>query len=174
MLAPPPPPPPPPPAPPSPSSSTPRAPPSPLVVAAAHPSRCRPSPPPAPDRGVDVAAGGALGRPTFTPLRTEPPPRLFATWWLRYVLALAQLVAIVVVLLREYDTAGGMDVLFVVIPHVMAAVMLVGWSALAMIDAARLVPATRYRRRSRAWLAVVLWLVAFAAPVAAIVVVRAA
>ncbi len=90
------------------------------------------------------------------------------------MLALAQLVAIVVVLLREYDTAGGMDVLFVVTPHVMAAVMLVGWSALAMIDAARLVPATRYRRRSRAWLAVVLWLVAFAAPVAAIVVVQEA
>ncbi len=60
-----------------------------------------------------------------------------------------------------------MDALFVVVPHVMAAVMLVGWSALAMLDAARLVPATRYRRPSRAWVAVVLWLGAFAAPVIA-------
>jgi hypothetical protein len=81
---------------------------------------------------------------------------------------LSQLVGIAVVLMREYDTPGGMDALFVVIPHVMAAVMLVGWSALAMIDARRLVPATRYRQPSRAWVAVVLWLGAFAAPVAAV------
>lgn len=87
------------------------------------------------------------------------------------MLALSQLVAIAVVLLREYDTAGGMDALFVVVPHVMAAVMLVGWSALAMIDAARLVPATRYGQPSRAWVAVVLWLGAFAAPVAAVAVI---
>jgi hypothetical protein len=81
---------------------------------------------------------------------------------------LSQLVGIAVVLLREYDVAGAMDTLFVVIPHVMAAVMLVGWSALAMSDAARLVPATRYRQPSRAWVAVVLWLGAFAAPVVAV------
>jgi hypothetical protein len=85
---------------------------------------------------------------------------------------LSQLVGIVVVLLREYAVAGGADALFVVIPHVMAGVMLVGWSALAMLDAARLVPATRYRRPSRAWVAVVLWLGAFAAPVAAAAVVE--
>ena len=41
-----------------------------------------------------------------------------------------------------------------------------------MLDAARLVPATRYRRRSRAWVAVVLWLGAFAAPVAALLVIE--
>ena len=109
---------------------------------------------------------------SFTPLRSEPPPRLIAPWSLRYVLALSQLVGIAVVLLREYDTPGGMDALFVVTPHVMAALMLVGWSALAMIDAGRLVPATRYQRRSRAWVAVTLWLGAFAAPVAAIAVIR--
>ena len=90
---------------------------------------------------------------------------------MRYLLALSQLVGIAVVLLREYAVPGGMDVPFVVVPHVMAAVMLVGWSALAMLDAARLVPATRYRRRSRAWVAVVLWLGAFAAPVGALLVV---
>ncbi len=114
---------------------------------------------------MDAAA--TVGGNSFNPLRTEPPPRLFATWWLRYLLALAQLVGIVVVLLREYDTAGGLDASFVVIPHVMAAVMLVGWSAFAMIDARRLVPATKYRQPSRAWVAVMLWLGAFVAPMAA-------
>ncbi len=114
----------------------------------------------------------ALGGHSFTPLRSEPPPRLFATWWLRYLLVLSQLVGIVVVLLREYAVPGGTDVLFVVLPHVMAGVMLVGWRALAMLDAARLVPASRYRRSSRAWVAVVLWLGAFASPVAAVAVVE--
>ncbi len=65
-----------------------------------------------------------------------------------------------------------MRALFVVIPHAMAALMLVGWSALAMIDAARLVPATRYHQPSRAWVAVLLWLGAFTAPAAAIAVVQ--
>ena len=91
---------------------------------------------------------------------------------MRYLLALSQLVGIVVVLLREYDVAGAMDALFVVVPHVMAAAMLVGWSALAMLDAARLVPATRYQPPSRAWVAVALWLGAYAAPVAAILVLQ--
>ncbi len=114
---------------------------------------------------------GAAGSPSFTPLRSEPPPRLFATWWLRYLLALSQLVGIAVVLMREYAVPGAMDTLFVVVPHVMAAVMLVGWSALTMLDAARLVPATRYRQPSRAWVAVVLWIGAFAAPVGALAVI---
>ena len=109
---------------------------------------------------------------SFSPLRSEPPPHLFATWWLRYLLALSQLVAIVVVLLREYAVPGAMDAPFVVLPHAMAAVMLVGWSALAMLDAARLVPGTLYRPPSRAWVAVGLWLGAFAGPVGAIVVVQ--
>ena len=116
-------------------------------------------------------AVGVVGSPSFEPLRSEPPPRLFATWWLRYLLALSQLVGIAVVLMREYAVPGAMDTMFVVVPHVMAAVMLVGWSALAMLDAARLVPATRYRQPSRAWVAVVLWLGAFAAPVGALAVI---
>lgn len=114
---------------------------------------------------------GAAGSSSFAPLRSEPPPRLFATWWLRYLLALSQLVGIAVVLMREYAVPGEMDTLFVVVPHVMAAVMLVGWSALAMLDAARLVPATRYRQPSRAWVAVLLWIGAFAAPVGALAVI---
>lgn len=86
---------------------------------------------------------------------------------MRYLLFLAQLVGIAVVLLTEYATGpGGLaESANVVAPYVLAAVMLVSWSALAMIDAARLVPATQYRRRSSATLAVVLWLIAFAAPV---------
>jgi hypothetical protein len=103
----------------------------------------------------------------FTPLRSAPPPRLFATWWLRYLLVLSLLVGIVVALLREYAVAGQMDTAFVIVPHAMAAVMLVGWSALAMLDSARLVPSTRYRRSARAWVAVVLWLAAYVSPVAA-------
>ncbi len=128
------------------------------------------APQPAPQSASAVENGGsdAFGTHSFTPLRSEPPPRLFATWWLRYLLVLSQLVGIAVVLLREYAVPGGMDVLFVVVPHLMAAMMLVGWSALAMLDAARLVPATRYRRRSRAWVAVVFWLGAFTAPVVAV------
>lgn len=105
---------------------------------------------------------------SFKPLRTEPPPRLFATWWLRYLLALSQLVGIVVVLLREYAVPGGLDEVFVVVPHAMAAVMLVGWSAFAMLDAKRLVPATRYQQPSRWWVAVGLWIGAFVAPVVAV------
>ncbi len=106
---------------------------------------------------------------SFAPLRTDPPPQIFATWWLRYMLFLAQLVGIAVVLLTEY--AGDAGELrrspIVVTPYLLSAVLLVSWSALAMVDAARLVPATAYRRRSSAPLAVVLWLLAFAAPVAA-------
>jgi hypothetical protein len=84
-------------------------------------------------------------------------------------LFLAQLVGIIVVLLTEYSDPtrqlrGSSSVVTV---YLLIAVLLVSWSALAMVDAARLVPATAYRRRSSAPLAVVLWLLAFAAPVAA-------
>jgi hypothetical protein len=43
--------------------------------------------------------------------------------------------------------------------------MLVCWSALAMTDARRLVPATPYQRASSGPLVVALWLLAFAAPI---------
>jgi hypothetical protein len=104
----------------------------------------------------------------FAPLRVDPPPQLFATWWLRYLLVLAQLVGIVVVLLTHYAQAGGVaNSSAVITPYLLAACMLVCWSALAMLDAKRLVPATLYHRSSSAVVAVVLWLVAFAAPVGA-------
>jgi hypothetical protein len=150
----------PPPPPPPPPVPAPAPDPAPARDASEHASRERP-----------LHAYSLLGGHSFEALRSEPPPRLFATWWLRYLLALSQLVGIAVVLLREYAVPGGMDALFVVVPHVMAAVMLVGWSAFAMLDAARLVPATRYRRQSRAWVAIVLWIGAFVAPLAAVAIV---
>lgn len=105
---------------------------------------------------------------SFVPLRLEPPPRLFATWWLRYLLHVAQLVGITVVLLTEYHEGGRLlGSSNVLAPYGLAAVMLVNWSALAMLDARRLVPATLYTRASNPLVVVVLWVVAFAAPVGA-------
>ena len=104
------------------------------------------------------------------PLRVDPPPRLYATWWIRYTLFLAQIVGLVVVLLTAYATAPGdvADAGLILVPYVLVGVLLVTWSGLAMFDAARLVPATRYHPPSRPWVAMVLWLVAFAAPVVAV------
>ena len=97
----------------------------------------------------------------------SPPPRLATQPWLRYLLLLSQAAGIAAVLQREYEQAGAMMVSIVVIPHVVAAILLVAWSIFAMLDAARLVPATRYVGTPRASVVVVLWLAAFAAPVAA-------
>jgi hypothetical protein len=115
-----------------------------------------------------VSDTGSAGS-SFTPLRTEPPPKLFATWWLRYMLLASQLVGIVAVLATEY-ARGPIDLYrepVVVVPYVLAAVLLVAWSGLAMVDAGRLVPATTYQRRSSGLVAMMLWLAAFAAPVGA-------
>ncbi len=101
----------------------------------------------------------------FVALRADPPPRLHATWWLRYMLALAQFVGIAVVLLAAYAERGRATPT-VIATYFLAACMLVCWSALAMIDSRRLVPATTYSRGSSAVVAVLLWLVAFMAPVA--------
>ncbi len=102
----------------------------------------------------------------FVPLVADPPPRLFATWWLRYLLFLAQLVGLAVVLLTEYSGAGEIRRSTTAgLPYLLAATMLVCWSALAMTDARRLVPATSYQRASSGPLVVVLWLLAFAAPI---------
>ena len=113
---------------------------------------------------------GADGPPDFVPLRVDPPPRLYATWWIRYTLFLAQMVGLGVVLLTEYATGptGLASAPVVVVPYVLVGVLLVTWSGLAMFDAARLVPATRYHPPSRPWVAMTLWLVAFAAPVIAV------
>lgn len=127
-----------------------------------------------PEAGHGRSTNGSRHAPGFRPLRTDPPPHLFATWWLRYLLFLSQTIGVVVVLLHEYAAPGGMDATVIVVPHVLAATMLVAWSALAMLDAARLIPPARYARPARARVAVVLWLLAFAAPVAAVATVRRA
>jgi hypothetical protein len=130
-------------------------------------------PPPGEDSSPDVVPHRRVVTSSFdpnspfTPLRVEPPPRIFATWWLRYLLFLAQIVGIVVILLTEYAEPARITELGALAPYALAAAMLVCWSALAMIDAGRLVPATNYQRRSSAIVAVGLWLLAFTAPVAA-------
>ncbi len=116
----------------------------------------------APERDVP---GPSATRP-FVPLRSDPPPRLAATWWLRYLLLLTMFVCIAVVVMTEYalDPGGVVEAPLVIAPHVLAAVLLLTWSVLAMVDADRLVPASRYQRGSSAVLAAVLWILAFAAP----------
>ena len=137
------------------------------------PSPIVPPPPPeaAPEPVEHALQPGVGPGGKFTPLRADPPPRLFATWWLRYMLALAQLVSIAVVVLTGYTDVGYTEIVRstpVVVIHALVAVLLVSWSGLAMADAARLVPATRYHRRSSASLAMLLWFGAFAAPMAAL------
>jgi hypothetical protein len=133
--------------------------PGPVVAPAIAPALAQPSQTPS------VAFDVGQVSTTFSPLRFEPPPRIFATWWVRYLLFLAQLVGIAVVLMAEFAGVNRIDrASTVLVPYVLAATMLVCWSALAMVDAARLVPATQYQRASSATLAVALWLVAFAAP----------
>jgi hypothetical protein len=102
----------------------------------------------------------------FIPLRSEPPPRLLATWWLRYLLLLTMVVGIAVVVMTAYASGPGgvAQTPLVIAPHVLAAVLLVAWSVFAMFDADRLVPATRYHRSSSPTLAAATWMGAFAAP----------
>ena len=82
---------------------------------------------------------------------------------------LAQFVGIVVVMLTEFAQRGDLiESSAVVTTYLLVACMLVAWSALAMLDAKRLVPATLYHHSSSSLVAVLLWLVAFAAPVGAL------
>ncbi len=101
------------------------------------------------------------------PLRSDPPPHLLATWWLRYLLVITMIVCIGVVVMTEYGTGPGgvVDAPLVIAPHVLAAVLLVAWSMCAMFDADRLVPATHYHRGSSCLLVALLWCLAFAAPI---------
>lgn len=102
----------------------------------------------------------------FEPLRSDPPPSLFPTWWLRSMILGVMLAAPAMVLWVEYNGVAG-DVrssLPVIALHVGAGVLIVLWSFLAMRSAALLVPPSRYSRRSRGSIAVVLWVIAGAAP----------
>ncbi|MEM9515728.1 MAG: hypothetical protein AAGA42_12810 [Actinomycetota bacterium] len=131
-----------------------------------------PSIPPLPPLPADGTVQQAPPPPStgdFVPLRSDPPPSLFATWWLRYMLALSLLVAIGATLAVEY--ASGPGGLYgdpvVVAPHVLVALLLMAWSILAMVDVERIAPARRYQRRARGSVVGLLWVLAFAAPVAA-------
>jgi hypothetical protein len=103
---------------------------------------------------------------TFAPLRSDPPPHLLATWWLRYLLVLTMIVGIGAVVATEFAIGPGgiVGAPVVVAPHVLAATLLVAWSIAAMVDADRLVPATRYHRGPSCTLVALLWIGAFAAP----------
>lgn len=110
----------------------------------------------------------------FSPLRVDPPPTLIATWWLRSTLLLAMLAALGTAMWTEYEGEPG-DVIaspLVQGTHLLAGGLLVMWSFLAMGNAGRIVPASRYQKRSSGAIAVALWLSAVAAPLGAIAVAR--
>ena len=110
----------------------------------------------------------------FSPLRIDPPPTLVATWWLRSAVLLSMLVALGVTMWTEYQGAAG-DVItspLVQGTHLFAGLLLVLWSFLAMGNAGRIVPASRYQKRSSGLTAVALWILAAAAPFGAIAVAR--
>ncbi len=159
------------------------APPPPLSPQPA-PTPLSPTPPPPPTSGAPVVPDrpsndsdvnadiGAVSHVAdhsgaFVPLRSDPPPRLLATWWLRYLLLLTMTVCIAVVVMTEYAIGPGgvAEAPLVIASHVLAAVLLVAWSVCAMFDADRLVPATRYHRGSSCTVAASTWIGAFAAPI---------
>jgi hypothetical protein len=115
------------------------------------------------------------GADGFTPMRTDPPPRLVPTWWLRLLLLIGMLDAILLTLWTEYagqpnDVSSSV---VVIAANALVIAALLTWSFIAMRNARVLVPATRYRKTSRGWLADLLWLQAFAGPAGAGVAYRA-
>lgn len=110
------------------------------------------------------------GNGKFTPLRSDPPPLLVPTWWLRYGLFGLLVAALLLTLSTEYAGEPG-DVgrsTSIAIVHLCAAACLVIWSFFAMHNAESLVPANRYQHKARGWLAALLWTLAFASPAAAL------
>jgi hypothetical protein len=132
---------------------------------------------PAPTNFVAADANGPVrARPVnynrtagFSPLRSNPPPSLISTWWLRTAILMMMLGALVLTMWVEY-TGEADDVgshLGVVGIHIVIAGSIMLWSFAAMYNANKFVPASLYQRQSNPLLAVVLWLAAFAAPFAA-------
>ncbi len=120
-------------------------------------------------RGTGSAHDLVTGNGKFTPLRSDPPPLLMPTWWLRYTLFGLLLAALVLTLFTEHTGEPG-DVTrsaSVAVVHLGAAACLVIWSLLSMHNAESLVPANRYQHKARGWLAALLWVLAFATPAAA-------
>ena len=108
-----------------------------------------------------------LERPDFEPLRSDPPPFLMPTWWIRSAILAVTLAAPAMVLWVEYhgvaDDVGSSAPVAAL--HIGAGLLLMLWSFLAMRNAARIVPPSRYTQRSRGSIAVMLWALAAAAPV---------
>ncbi|MGK0274549.1 MAG: hypothetical protein ACI9N0_000926 [Ilumatobacter sp.] len=106
----------------------------------------------------------------FSPLRSDPPPSLVSTWWLRTAILLLMLGALVLTVWVEY-TGEADDIasnLLVIGLHIVIAGSIVLWSFAAMHNANKLVPPSLYQRRSNPLLAAVLWLGALSAPFAAV------
>ncbi len=109
----------------------------------------------------------------FVPLRTDPPPPVTTTLWLRTVVFLAMLGATATVLVVEYMSSPG-DVArhpLVLASQVVWLVLLIRWSRSSLENVAALVPATRYSADPDPGLVTVLWVVAFVAPLVAAVVI---
>ena len=106
------------------------------------------------------------GGDRFVPLRSDPPPGQIPTWWLRLLLLGLLLGALGTTLWTEYHGQGGdiLSSLPVLLLHVGGGACLVLWSWAAMNNIEALVPATRYQKPARGWLAATLWLSAVAAP----------
>ena len=121
------------------------------------------------------AASQTSGDPSdFLPLRSDPPPALVPTWWLRSAVVVSLCVVMGATLWTEYQGALGDGALSTAVwaAHGLAGVPLLLWSFLAMGNAGRIVPASRYQKRSSGSMAVALWLLAAAAPFGAIAVAR--
>lgn len=104
-------------------------------------------------------------------LRSDPPPMLMYTTWLRVMLVLLMFAALGAALWFRYtsDTGDAADAQWVVGLHSGVVGALIVWSFVSMRNADALVPATRYQSRSRGWVAASLWLLAFASPIGAII-----
>lgn len=109
-------------------------------------------------------------------LRSDPPPMLLHTTWLRVVLMLVMFAALGSALRHRYNTSSNdlADAQLVVGLHAGVVGALVVWCFIAMRNANALVPATRYQPRSRGWVASSLWILALVAPVGGIIVSDAA
>lgn len=104
-------------------------------------------------------------------LRSDPPPILMYTTWLRIVLVFMLFGALAAALWFRYTSSSNdaADAQWVVGLHAGVIGALIVWSFVSMRNADALVPATRYQSRSRGWVAASLWLLAFSAPIGAVV-----
>jgi len=114
-----------------------------------------------------------LDPPVFVPLRTDPPPELASTLWIRSALALSILATAIVVLLVELVGRSGrvFTETAIVIPHAAVVVLLVVWSGRAMANADAITPSTKYSAGPSGRLAGAMWVTGFVAPLFAVVVV---